>query len=928
MSVTPSPLRRALVALLVAALGASAALTATSAAVAAPAAPTILDPAIEEGTVDNFYDVQVGINDLLAAENGGFGRVIAYGSDDAVVTMCDSEPFTYDNVISASFECQLTGLTPGVYRLVAQQSDVLVPGPSDWSPESDSVTLIVGTAAPATIASPTGGTLTSLGITLSGTGPALGTVDVDVEYNASGTFDPFCPDVPVSVTGQWTCTAAAVQFGPLQFSVIGTYADNDGPVAYEDTRAVEIVPTASAVDFTIGPGTARIVTTANPGADNLLAELYRITLNDDPFEPYLFGSPVSTCTGVDEPLVVDCERTLEPGIWSFYVRENVAEETLEMDHFILVPEAPTTFAAAVTPSRTVQFSGTGEPGFLIEVTDADTLVEACTATVSASGTWQCTAQPPAGTFPFQAAQRSVGFVATPPDFIGLFTSTNGLSVRTDAVTVTVPPAPPAPAPVPTLVPTPAPVAWTLEGYDGSPLRPGQVLDLSARGLPPQTAVMVEIRSTPQLLGTAVADDLGVFALTVTVPENLEPGPHTLVAIATPPGGVPSTLEFPVTVLAAEETAAEEEVVEPVAAPPADSDPRAALAGPADRSDPAAPSAITSSIPTLMRIFEEPWVIGAASGLALALLLLVAFPAELLTSTLSANTGRLGRWFVALERRTDQVTEWFTRVSRTRALAAAVLVGLTSLIFGFVDPEFGFDPVSIRMTVSLAIGLFLITYVAAWIAGAIARRAWGVDTEVTLQPVALLFAVIGVVVARILEFSPGFLIGLVIGLDLISRVEPRVRARVVLLSTGVVVGVALAAWFAFSALTALSTGQPGWVELLISDTLVATTAEGLTAALAALLPLGFLAGYDVFRYSKPLWGVSFLVTGTLFALIVLPTAAGETADVADVGFWMLVMAIFAAVTMTLWALLHFTGNGSRDGDDEGAEQDAAPATAAR
>ncbi|MDO9591447.1 MAG: hypothetical protein Q7J04_09925, partial [Microcella sp.] len=126
------------------------------------------------------------------------------------------------------------------------------------------------------------------------------------------------------------------------------------------------------------------------------------------------------------------------------------------------------------------------------------------------------------------------------------------------------------------------------------------------------------------------------------------------------------------------------------------------------------------------------------------------------------------------------------------------------------------------------------------------------------------------------------------------------------------------------MSAMATGEPGVVELLVSDALVATTAEGLTAALAALLPLGFLDGHEVFLRSKLLWAGSFAIVATVFSLIVLPTAAGETGDVADVGFWMLVMVIFAAVTLTLWAVLHFTGGRDSD-DDEFVEQ---PASAAR
>ena len=102
-----------------------------------------------------------------------------------------------------------------------------------------------------------------------------------------------------------------------------------------------------------------------------------------------------------------------------------------------------------------------------------------------------------------------------------------------------------------------------------------------------------------------------------------------------------------------------------------------------------------------------------------------------------------------------------------------------------------------------------------------------------------------------------------------------------------------------------------------DALVATTAEGLTAALASLLPLGFLAGHDVFRHSKPLWGGTFIVVAALFSLIVLPTAQGATASVEDMTFWIIVMAGFAVVTLAIWAVLHFTGQ--RESDDEAAEQ---------
>jgi hypothetical protein len=125
------------------------------------------------------------------------------------------------------------------------------------------------------------------------------------------------------------------------------------------------------------------------------------------------------------------------------------------------------------------------------------------------------------------------------------------------------------------------------------------------------------------------------------------------------------------------------------------------------------------------------------------------------------------------------------------------------------------------------------------------------------------------------------------------------------------------------MTAVVTGEPTVLGLLISDALVATTSEGLTAALAALMPLGYLQGHEIFRHSKRLWAATFAGVAAMFALIVLPTAAAGPGDAADIGFWVLVMVVFAAVTLTLWAVLHFTGD--RGGDNETADQ---PLEAAR
>lgn len=885
---------------LAAALVAASAVAGVSAANAAPGAPTIDTPVDGFRTVSTTISVSGTVPDSLdqvvtvTARQGG-----------VAVETCTAALAYFDT----GYTCDLTVPSVGQYELTATSYDTADPA-LEQSPVSNAVTVLVGNTAPALLGYSESGTVwTTTTPTLSGTGPALGSVSVELIAGEGG--GTYCTVDPIPASGSWTCTPTITPnwtWGEVEFRAYGY--DVTGASTADDQIVGDFVPPVPTTAISLGP--ASVSFSAQGVSDTFFqTRVYRAVLNGE-------GSSFTetdTCNPTGEPPAISCSLTgLTPGVWNLYTVQDWNETYFStVDEFVRIPTAPTSFAADVLDDRSVRFSGQGTPGFRAIVSDG-TPNTVCSAIVASNGRWLCTASPAVGTASYRSLQQSVGFDTN--DFeVSSDRSLDGFSAFSSAVAVTVPAAS-APRPAPAT--TPLPLPWSLEGYDGLPLTPGQQLTLTASGLPTGTEVVVEIRSTPQVLGTASVGDSGTFSLDVVVPADLEPGDHTLVAIATPPGGVASPVSIPVVVVAAPEPDLVKETVDSIA--PEKSDAAGAgsggsTGGAGDRSNPAAPSAITDSIPTLQRIVSDPWVVLASGGLALAILLLVAFPAELLNSTLSSNTSRLGRWFVAIERRTEQLTEWFARVSRTRALAAAILVALTAVIFGFVDPEYGFDPVSARMTVSLAIGLFLITYVAAWISGAIARRVWGVTTQVSLQPVALLFAVVGVIVARLLEFSPGFLIGLVIGLDLLSRVEAAVRARVVVLSTAVVAGIAVIAWVAFSVLVAVSTGTPGWFELLVADALVATTAEGLTAALASLLPLGFLAGHEVFKHSKPLWSGTFIVVAALFALIVLPTAEGDSTDVADIGFWMLVMVIFAVVTLSLWAVLQFTGR--RGGDDEGS-----------
>lgn len=789
---------------------------------------------------------------------------------------------------------------------------------------------------------------TAQSVTLEGTGPANGSVQVVAVYYpyvpeyAGETTAEFC-SAAVNAAGEWQCTGGPLDnggspyFGYVYFEVFAADFFGLGGEAYDDEVGGDVVPAAPSLDYAFGPSTISVTATGDDAAQ-VAVELYTAEFNG---EGYSYGFVEACGDALGEggegefspgsaPLAaastqIECEfGGLEPGIWNIYYAQAIDGFTSDwVDDFIRIPAAPALLASTVNADRSVRFSGTGTPGDRVEVLRGASGSPQCSATVAGSGAWACTATPPAGTTQFRAVQVSVGFAPEP--WVAYGGAYDGVSALSSPRTVAVP-APPAPAPAP----APPVVQQALVGpgtveIEGLPTDAPVGSELTIAGSteciePIVCDVDVDIFSTPQRLGSTVTDAVGAFALRVVVPQNIEPGEHTIVVTVTPRGGSPASVSQPIMIAAApvvvEPASGEESPAAPADGAPAEGSAGQGSGAAGSRDSFAAPSALTGAIPTVADIFRNPVVTVAAAGLALAILLLVAFPTELLNSTLSANTRRFGRGFAAFERGVDRVTDWFAAVTRTRAVAAAVLIVVTSVIFGFMDPSFGFDAVSLRLTLALAIGLFLVTYVSSWISGVIIWRAWRFETSIGLQPAALVFALIGVVIARLLEFSPGFLIGLVIGLEIVSRVGAPHRVRAVLTQLGVMVGISVLAWIGYSILVASMTGEPDWVTALALDSLAAATAEGLTAAAVAILPLGFLEGREIFQRSKTLWVGAFLVTATLFALLVLPTEDGID-EISNLGTWFVVLVAFAVVTLALWAVLHYT-NPDRHAVDEGAE----------
>lgn len=610
------------------------------------------------------------------------------------------------------------------------------------------------------------------------------------------------------------------------------------------------------------PNVLQINWVSSEAGSNYLYSIY------NPLTPTDFAASTPTVAGefVVGP-VLTIVQNMTPGWWVVdielrYRAQPVGSRVVT----VYVPTPPTVSTATALPTGRVQFSGTGEPGSAVEIVEALPDVPD-SASVSSSAR----ARVPS------TASTALSPAALPGDLI--CGATVGLGG-----------------------------AWSCTS---GVLTPGEKQFLARSNAPLTSSLPV---AGSYLAGGTFAP-LTIVTTVPSPPAPPAPGPDA-------PAGVPITPDA----ADPEPEVVDDTEPQPEPAPPAE-EPIAQPApggndttGTPARDNAVSPSSITGSIPTLGELLANPVALVAGGGFALALMLLVAIPSELLNSTLASGGHRLGRGYVAVQGAFERFNNRLIGVTRTPLVGAGAMIVVLSIIFGFNDPEYGFDPVSIRLTLSMAASIFIVYCLAALLAGVLMKRFWGIRSQLEMLPTALLLAVLGVVIARLIDFSPGFLIGLAIGLSIIGTVPPALRAKAVLLQFGVIFAIGIIAYGAYSILR----GIPGFSDTLpgvfLDDTLVAIVAESLTGLLIVLLPLAFFSGRDLWAYSKPLWVVSFLVVATAFSAIVLPTASDEVGSALDLIPWLIPVVIYAVVVFALWGWLSLSERRAHDAQAQEREKD--------
>ena len=333
-------------------------------------------------------------------------------------------------------------------------------------------------------------------------------------------------------------------------------------------------------------------------------------------------------------------------------------------------------------------------------------------------------------------------------------------------------------------------------------------------------------------------------------------------------------------------------------------------GPSDPSVLSALRTIAEAVPTTTQL-------AVLAGSAVFLMLIVGYPGYLLNKVLEKHWKGAMTWLRT--RRAKRVTRAPKTgtagtvdaalapdaVPRPTRKAPSWLVWpgfvIAAVIAGFVDPAFGVNPMSVRLVITGLIS-FVLLNVIGWVVVIAALRKIQPDAHptITFRFGSLIVVALTVLVARLLEFEPGVIFGLVAGLTFAITLVASKDALVILLGSGAALVMAIGAWIGYSAFGPLADAVPGSVVFRsLAELFSGVVVEGVSTLPLALLPLLALDGAVLFAWHKWVWALAYIVGAGSFVLVMftIPEAWGEIEG--GFGRWLLLFVGLAVIAVGVW-----------------------------
>ena len=406
-------------------------------------------------------------------------------------------------------------------------------------------------------------------------------------------------------------------------------------------------------------------------------------------------------------------------------------------------------------------------------------------------------------------------------------------------------------------------------------------------------------------------------LTTTVPV-VPPGPHQIVVTASGDGYFPAAFSQPFAVHGLKQITNSEDAVKQLGEPdevkelgePTDAEPTGSTGGGGNGGNVGGggfedPTVFGSSVESPFDADAHAFQLTAA-GVALTGSLAHRLPAPRRPSRRAARIDdpqqlrprvRMARTVPAPGRQDPRARR--ARCSPTRGSAAGSRSSPPPSCSGSPIPDFGFNGASVRLTLAMLLAVVAINVGLTAIVMRVAHRAFDVRAMLQPMPAALALVGISVLVSRLAGISPGFLFGVVLGVVYARELRLRDEGRLGALGVGLTIAAGLLAWLGYG--IASTASGPGFWNNLAIETFAAITLEALGTLVIALLPIDFLDGRTIFRWSKPAWIGLYAVTLLVFLFVVVPMSGNWGTMSAPIFGWGTLFVVFGVVAIATWAL---------------------------
>ncbi len=315
-----------------------------------------------------------------------------------------------------------------------------------------------------------------------------------------------------------------------------------------------------------------------------------------------------------------------------------------------------------------------------------------------------------------------------------------------------------------------------------------------------------------------------------------------------------------------------------------------------------PGGFVASIPTPSQMTTDPAIVIQTALLALLILFLMPFPAQLFNSTVEEHRDEIRGWLAPLSRGLRSAGRGIGAFWRSPLGIASLLV-VSALLYALLDPTFSFSVDGLITIVGILAGLVIVTALFS-VPAVVWHRRRGDRPVIEAIPFTLVIAIACVGISRLADFQPGYLYGLVIGLGFARTLDPTGQGRSGAAAAALMLASALLAWLGLGLMVDVGIG--GFVGVVIATILAAVMVAGLEGVAFGLMPIRFLPGEPIFAWNRLAWGVLIFIGLFAFMHILINPQSGYLGDSSRTPlFTMLALLIgFGVASVAFWGYFRF------------------------